>query len=91
MQYLESTGRKIKCEYFLRTVIKNHYIQFKSSRDLKMNKEDPYGLPKLGKSTNVLGWLDRVDTTLRKLTGQDIRLLPIWYEDIRWYLSLWMI
>ena len=29
------------------------------------------GLPKLRKSTDILGWLDRVKKTLRNLTGQD--------------------
>ena len=71
MQYLESTGREIKDAYLLRTVIKNHAIQFKAIKDLKTNKDGPTGLPKLGKHTDVLAWLDRIDKTLRKLTGQD--------------------
>ena len=71
MQYLESTGREIKDEYLLWITITNHAIQFKAIRDFKTNKEGPSGLPKLGKSTDVLGWLDRVDKTLRKLTGQN--------------------
>ena len=55
MQYLESTDREIKDAYLLWTVIKNHAIQFKAIKDLKTNKDGPTGLPKLGKSTDVLG------------------------------------
>ena len=55
----------------MRNVIKNHAVQFKAIKDQKTAKDSLSGLPKLGKSTDVLGWIDRVKKTLRKLTGQD--------------------
>ena len=51
-------------------VIKNPIIQFKATKDQKSTKNSPTVLPKLGKSTDVLGWLNRVDKTLHKLTGK---------------------
>ena len=58
IQFLVSTGREIKDDYLKQDSIKNHAMQFKA---IKEAKDGPSGLPKLGKSTDVLGWLDRVD------------------------------
>ena len=62
IQFLVSTGREIKDDYLKRDSIKNHAMQFKA---IKEAKDGPSGLPKLGKSTDVLGWLDRVDKSLK--------------------------
>ena len=55
IQFLVSTGREIKDDYLKQGSIKNHAMQFKA---IKEAKDGPSGLPKLGKSTDVLGWLD---------------------------------
>jgi len=69
VQFLVSTGREIKDDYLIkRDSIKNHAMQFKA---IKEAKDGPSGLPKLGKSTDVLGWLDRVDKSLKQLLGSD--------------------
>ena len=68
IQFLVSTGREIKDDYLKRGSIKNHAMQFKA---LKEAKDGLSGLPKLGKSTDVLGWLDRVEKSLRQLLGSD--------------------
>ena len=68
IQFLVSTGREIKDAYLKRESIKNHAMQFKA---IKEAKDGPTGLPKLGKSTDVLGWLDQVDTLLRQPLGSD--------------------
>ena len=68
IQFLVSTGREIKDDYLQRDSIKNHAMQFKA---IKEAKDGPLGLPKLGKSTDVLAWLDRVEKSLRQLLGSD--------------------
>lgn len=68
IQFLVSTGREIKDDYLKRNSIKNHAMQFKA---IKEAKDGPSGLPKLGKSTDVLAWLDRVEKSLRQLLGSD--------------------
>ena len=68
IQFLVSTGREIKDDYLKRDSIKNHAMQFKAIKEVS---DGPLGLPKLGKSTDVLAWLDRVDKSLRQLLGSD--------------------
>ena len=68
IQFLVSTGREIKDDYLQRDSIKNHAMQFRAIKEVK---DGPLGLPKLGKSTDVLAWLDRVDKSLRQLLGSD--------------------
>ena len=51
--------------------IKSHAIQFKAIMDQMDSKDGPKGLPKLSVSTDVLAWIDKVDKSLRKLSGQD--------------------
>ena len=53
-QYVLDTGRTLKDQYLTAESLKSHSIQFKAIKDQKDSKDNPSGLPRLSKSTDIL-------------------------------------
>ncbi len=75
-QSLETTGRCIRGEHFMKEAIESCGLQLRVLADSKDSKDAPK-LSKLTNSTDPLGWIDTAIKVFAQLTGDDD--LPLGY------------